>query len=690
VLTLEFLETRMLPQAGNFTPLQILHAYGIDQIKFGSVTGNGAGQTVAIVDPGTVPDLVGSTDPSFNSSDLHIFDQQYGIPDPPSFKIVNQTGGSTLPTTVINGAEECADVEYAHAIAPMANILLVEENSNFYTDYIGTPGGKTINGGVDVAEHTSNVSVISMSFGGTEFSGETSFDSFFRTPTGHQGITFVACSQDYGAPGAYMAYNPNVLAVGGTTLMLNANNTIQSETGWGTSFGGSGTGGSGGGISQFEKEPAYQNGLVIHNGGNIVNSGGFRAEPDVAFLADGSPGTGDYAARIVDLYDGYTLFSGTSLGAPCWAGLMAIADQGRALRGLGTLDSSSSTTANNPIARMYSLPGSDFHDITSGTSTGTPNYTAAPGYDLVTGLGSPVANQLVDDLAGFAKTTTKLSSSVNPSVFGQSVTFTATVSASIRGTGVPTGSVTFKNGATALGTVTLASGTATLRTTNLSVGTDSITVVYNGNAEFTGSTSSALSQTVKKDGTRTTVVSSMNPSVSGHAVTFTARVTASAPGTKIPTGKVNFDDGSTLLGSGTLSASGQATFTTSTLAGGTHSITAVYVGSASYTTSKSAVLTQTVNHAVSAALMLSGLGQTSSFPTRAPAQSESVPGKVPLGTWTLRASDEMARGGEPSSETRSLASLEGDGKSGTLDADLDVAVSDGFFASPRRVGRAQG
>jgi subtilase family serine protease len=671
----------MLPQAGNFAPLQILHAYGIDQIKFGNVTGNGAGQTIAIVDPGTVPDLVGSADPSFASSDLHLFDQRYGIPDPPSFRIVNQTGGSTLPKMVINGAEECADVEYVHAVAPMANILLVEDSSNFYNDYIGTPGGTTINGGVDVAEHTSNVSVVSMSFGGTEFSGETSWDSFFHTPTGHKGITFVACSQDYGAPGAYMAYNPNVLAVGGTTLMLNANNTIQSETGWGTSFAGSGTGGSGGGISQFYKAPAYQNGLVIHNGSTIVNSGGFRAEPDVSFLADGSPGSGDFAAQIVDQYDGFTLFSGTSLGAPCWAGLMAIADQGRALRGIGSLDSSSAITANNPIARMYSLPGTDFHDITTGTSTGTPHYTAAVGYDLVTGLGSPVANQLIDDLAGFAKTTTTLLSSANPSVFGQSVTLIAKVSASIKGTGVPTGSVTFKNGATVLGTVVLASGTATLRTANLPAGTDSITAVYNGNVEFTGSTSSVFTQVVNKDGTRTTVVSSMNPSISGQAVTFTARVTAIAPGTKIPGGTVNFDEGTTLLGSATLNASGQATFTRSTLAVGAHSITAVYVGSASFMTSKSAVFTQVVNPAVSGAQMISDIGRTSSLPTRAPAGSESVPGKVPLGTWPFQASDGMVGGTDPSSESRFLVSLRASGKSATLDMDLDVAVLDGFFRS---------
>src|SRR5207302_6439180 len=125
---------------------------------------------------------------------------------------------------------------------------------------------------------------------------------------------------------------------------------------------------------------------------------------------------------------------------------------------------------------------------------------------------------------------TTVSSSANPSVFGQSVTFTATVTASAPGAGTPTGTVTFKDGATTLGTGTLSSGTATFATSTLSVAAHSITAVYGGDTNFTGSTSSALTQTVNKPGTTTALSSSANPSAFGQSVTFTATVAVLAPG----------------------------------------------------------------------------------------------------------------------------------------------------------------
>src|SRR5439155_1298694 len=146
-------------------------------------------------------------------------------------------------------------------------------------------------------------------------------------------------------------------------------------------------------------------------------------------------------------------------------------------------------------------------------------------------------------------TTTSLASSVNPSVFGQSVTFTATVSAV---SGTPTGTVTFMDGATTLGTGTLSKKgqtvQATFSTSALSVASHSITAVYGGDTNFQISTSSALSQTVKQAATTTTVVSSLNPSAFGQAVTFTATVNVTAPGAGTPTGTVTFKDGNTVLG----------------------------------------------------------------------------------------------------------------------------------------------
>jgi hypothetical protein len=178
-----------------------------------------------------------------------------------------------------------------------------------------------------------------------------------------------------------------------------------------------------------------------------------------------------------------------------------------------------------------------------------------------------------------------LTSSLNPSAYGQQVMFTATINPSSGATGT----VTFMDGASTLGTSALnASGVATLSTASLAVGTHSITAQYSGDGSHSGSASSPLSQIVSKAGTATTLSSSSNPSKSGSPVTFTATVSASAA-----TGSVQFFDGSNSLGTIPL-ASGTASLTTSTLGGGKHSITAVYSGDASFAGSTSAVLSQTV------------------------------------------------------------------------------------------------
>ena len=192
-------------------------------------------------------------------------------------------------------------------------------------------------------------------------------------------------------------------------------------------------------------------------------------------------------------------------------------------------------------------------------------------------------------------TTTGAVSSLNPSGFGQAVTLTATVRA--QGfKGIPTGTVTFKDGSTTLGTGTLnGSGVATYSTSTLAVGSHSITAVYGGDTNNAASTSSVLTQTVNAASatTTTSVVSSSNPAVAGSSVTLTATVATS--GSNTPTGMVTFKDGTTVLGTGTLNGSGVATYTTSTLAAGQHSITAVYGGDANNLTSTSSTLSQTVS-----------------------------------------------------------------------------------------------
>lgn len=257
---------------------------------------------------------------------------------------------------------------------------------------------------------------------------------------------------------------------------------------------------------------------------------------------------------------------------------------------VGTVTFSEGATV---LASNVPVDGSG-HASFSTNALSVASHTITAAFTGATGWANSSGNAAAQ-VVNKASTSTTVSSSANPSVFSQPVTFTAVVTATAPGSGVPTGIVTFKNGTATLGTGTLdGSGHATLTTSTLTVGSHSITAVYGGSASFNGSTSPALTQTVNKDGTTTTVVSSLNPSVHNQAVTFTATVVANAPGTAVPTGTVTFKNGNKTLGSATLNASGQASLTTSSLSTGTHQITAVYGGSANFVTSTSSVLTQTV------------------------------------------------------------------------------------------------
>ena len=276
-----------------YTPSEIRQAYGFDSVAFStgsSTTANGAGQTIAIIDAYNDPNIV---------SDLGVFDSQFGLSGPPSFKVVNETGGSTLPATDAGWAGEISlDVEWAHAIATGANILLVEAGSD-NTDDLMTA--------VNYARHADGVSVVSMSWGGPEFSAgfgtgtsqsQTSYDSYFTTPAGHQGITFVAASGDGGSQGGveWPASSPNVLSVGGTTLTTSATGAYSSESSWADSTGG---------YSTIESEPAYQ---------KAVQSAGMRSTPDVAYNASTSAGFAVYDSVPDQGYVGWQAVDGTSAG----------------------------------------------------------------------------------------------------------------------------------------------------------------------------------------------------------------------------------------------------------------------------------------------------------------------------------------------------------------------------------------
>src|SRR5262249_45681549 len=164
-----------------------------------------------------------------------------------------------------------------------------------------------------------------------------------------------------------------------------------------------------------------------------------------------------------------------------------------------------------------------------------------------------------------SSTSTALASSLNPSVFGQTVTFTVTVSAVAPGAGTPTGTVTFLDGTVTLGTSSLTGGTASFATSALSAVKHTITVSYAGDSNFSSSTSATLKEVVNQASTSATVNSSLNPSVFGQSVTFTATVAAVSPGAGTPTGTVTFLDGQTTLGTTSLTG-GTATLVISTLA----------------------------------------------------------------------------------------------------------------------------
>jgi hypothetical protein len=330
------------PDPVGYTPGQIRHAYGFDQIN-----GDGTGQTIAIVDAYDDPNIF---------KDLDVFDSTFGIPGGAASNFLTKATPQGKPRTSANWAGEISlDVEWAHAIAPGAHILLVETGSNSLSDLLG---------GVSYANSQPGVVAVSMSWGGGEFSSEVLYDSYFTTA----GITYTAAAGD--SPGEiWPSTSSNVLSVGGTTLAgLNKASDYSSatETGWSS---------NGGGTSAYEPLPSYQSG---------VTNTSTRANPDVAFDADPNTGVAIYDTVAYFGQTGWFQAGGTSLGAPAWAGLVAIADQGR---GAGHSLSSTQT-----LATLYANP-SDFHYIASSAAN-----TTAPGFNLATGLGTPIANRVVQSL----------------------------------------------------------------------------------------------------------------------------------------------------------------------------------------------------------------------------------------------------------------------------------------------------
>ena len=332
--------------ATGYTPAQVRGLLGL--------TGTGAGQTIAVVTAYDAPNVV---------ADLAVFNSTFGLPAPPSFRKVNQTGGTKLPPLDAGWALETAlDVQWAHAVAPQASILLVEASSSALTNLLTA---------VSWAAAQPGVSVISGSFGTTEFAKQKDQDARCRLTT----AVCVFASGDNGAPATYPATSPWALGVGGTTLSLDAAGSVLGETGWA---------GSGGGVSAYTPKPAWQSGATT-----AVR----RTAPDVAYAADPATGFAVYSSTPYDRQTGWFQMGGTSAGAPQWAGILAAANSLRRAAGKPVLSAVTATGATPLHTALYGAglrATGALADVTTGRNgtCGVP-CTAGAGYDAVTGVGSP-------------------------------------------------------------------------------------------------------------------------------------------------------------------------------------------------------------------------------------------------------------------------------------------------------------
>jgi len=441
--------------AASFTPAQIRAAYQLPALPT-SWTGlsasqaaqYGAGQTIYIVDAHDDPNA---------AAELAAFNAKFGLPGctslaiapttklplaPPSptsgctFSVVYNTsnGGMTSTAPAYNSGwamEIALDVQWAHAIAPMARIVLIEAAGPTLGDLLGA---------VNLA-NAMGPGVVSMSFGGNEGSWTTSVDSAFAA----SGMTYLAATGDNGNGVSWPAVSANVVAVGGTTLAYSGSGA-RSETTWS---------GSGGGTSAYVATPSYQT-----NQTPGLGSRGRRSVADVSMNAD--PYTGQ---MVVTMAPGSTTgkwmsVGGTSLSTPQWAGLTAIINANRALAARSPLGD-----AHAAIYALAAVPGTysaNFLDISTGSNGSCATCAASAGYDTPTGLGTPNFARLLTDLSGSAATASPpVVSGVNVSgVTGSAFTFTTAATSTNAVTWAISGGPTGMTIAAATGVVTWSNPTA--------------------------------------------------------------------------------------------------------------------------------------------------------------------------------------------------------------------------------------
>jgi kumamolisin len=312
---------------------------------------------IAIVDAYDYPTAAG---------DFDVFSGQFGLPRSsanvcngtnPCFQTVYAAGRK--PKANCGWAQEAAlDIQWAHAMAPYAQIVLVEAASNSFSDLFKAVDVATnivLNGGVNGGIGSGEVS---MSWGGSEFSSEASYDKRLAA----SGVVYFAASGDAGGKTIYPGVSPNVVCAGGTTINRDSSGNFVSETGWS---------GSGGGPSKYEPRPSYQDRIIT-----IVGSK--RGTPDFSFDANPNSGVSVYDSTPCQGVSGWLVFGGTSVSSPSLAGIVNLA---------GNLYPDTKTELGT-IYADYASPTyypRDFRDILSGAAG---SYSAKQGWDFVTGVGS--------------------------------------------------------------------------------------------------------------------------------------------------------------------------------------------------------------------------------------------------------------------------------------------------------------
>jgi subtilase family serine protease len=421
------------------TPYATPSGYGPSDLQsaYKLNTSGGSGLTVAIVDAYDLPTA---------ASDLNTYRTQYGLPSCTTsngcFRKVNQTGGSTPPTADAGWGQEIAlDLDMVSSACPNCKILLVEANSASMTDL-----GASVNEAVALGANA-----VSNSYGGSESSSDTSYDSSYFN---HPGVAITVSSGDSGYGTEYPAASQYVTAVGGTSLTTASNTRGWSESAWS---------GAGSGCSSYDAMPSWQN--------STTTGCSRRAEADVSSVADPNTGVAVYDSTANGGQSGWMVFGGTSASSPFIAGVYMLAGAPAA----GTY----------PASYPWAHTGNLF-DVTSGSNGScSPSQlcTARTGWDGPTGWGTPNGSAAFSSGGGGGGNTVTVTNPGN-----QSSTVGQSVSLQIHATDSGGAALTYS--ATGLPTGTsINSSTGLISGTTSTAGTFNVTVTAKDSTGASGSTS---------------------------------------------------------------------------------------------------------------------------------------------------------------------------------------------------------